>query len=159
MTQPAWRRSSSDSCPAWAAASLSIVAVTVTVPLPSGLASTPTAIDTWHPVAKRATAAASTASAHRRRGRRSGRADDEKRNGSVVADLVGHRPEQEPRGARHPLVADDEQVVVAALRQLEQPECGVAVARHGVDGGHAGAGHPRRLGGDGRRSALGRADT
>src|SRR5438477_12297748 len=65
--------------------------------------------------------------------RRSGRADDHHRAGSVIGDLVGHRAEQEALGAGHALVADDDQVGCALLRHIDDRVRGVSLARVRVD--------------------------
>src|SRR5947209_18956486 len=96
-------------------------------PLPLWLASTPTAIVTWqalHRSSERTTAA--KASLLRR-------ADNQQRALDVVADLVGHGAEEEAAGARHPLVADDQQVVVAVVGHLDESGRGVAVVDNGGD--------------------------
>src|SRR5438270_5472171 len=96
-------------------------------PLPLWLASTPTAIVTWqalHRSSERTTAA--KASLLRR-------ADNQQRALDVVADLVGHRAEEEAAGARHALVADDQQVVVAVAGHLHERSGRVALIYDRVD--------------------------
>ncbi len=75
----------------------------------------------------------------------SGRADDHHRAGRVVRDLVGDRPEQEPRRAGHPLVADHDQIRALLLGDIDDRVGRVPDPRDGVDLGHAGA--PRLIGG------------
>ena len=50
-----------------------------------------------------------------------------------MGDLVGNAPEQEALRARHPLVADDDQVRPLLLRDVEDRIGGVALAREGAD--------------------------
>ena len=62
-----------------------------------------------------------------------GRADDQHRAGRVVGDLVRHRAEQEALGAGHALVADDDQVGLLLLGDVEDRVGRVALARIQVD--------------------------
>ncbi len=62
---------------------------------------------------------------------RSGRADDQHRAGRVMGHLVRHRAEQEALRAGHPLVADDDQVGLLLLGDVEDRVGRVALA--GVD--------------------------
>src|SRR5947209_12834446 len=84
------------------------------MPLPFCLASTPTASVTWQALqTSSASAAAASASLLRRADNQQGAVD-------VVADLVGHGAEEEAAGAGHPLVPDDQQVVVAFVGHLDE---------------------------------------
>ena len=65
--------------------------------------------------------------------RRSGRADDQHRAGRVVGDLVRHRAEQEALRAGHALVADDDQVGLLLLGDVEDRVGRVALARVDLD--------------------------
>ena len=60
---------------------------------------------------------------------RLGRADDQHGAGRVVGDLVRHRAQQEALGAGHALVADDDQVGVVLLGDVEDGVGRVALAR------------------------------
>jgi hypothetical protein len=51
----------------------------------------------------------------------------------VVGDPVRHRAEQEAAGAGHPLVADDDQVRVALLGDVEDRVGRIALAGEGLD--------------------------
>src|SRR5687768_16798065 len=109
-----------------------------TRPVPAASASTHTPIFTWHAVrAKRASAASANADL--------GGADNQQRDRGVVADLVGHRSEEEAAGARHAPVAHHEQVVVALLGLLHQHAGGLASDGHRGDV-DAGIGVAVRLG-------------
>ena len=83
--------------------------------------------------------------------RRYARPDDQHAAGRVVADLVGHRAEQEALGAGHALVADHDEVGAALLGHVEDGVGRIALARVGL-GRHAGG---LRLG---RRLAQGGVD-
>ena len=57
-----------------------------------------------------------------------GRADDDHAAGSVMGDVVGDAAEQEAARAGHPLVADDDQVGLDLLGDVEDRVGGVALA-------------------------------
>ena len=61
--------------------------------------------------------------------RASARADDQHRARGVVRHLVRDRAEQEALGARHALVADDDEVGADLLGDIEDRVGGVALAR------------------------------
>src|SRR5439155_21347048 len=109
MVQPARLRSSTRSCcprsGIWRRASASRPTPARTTPLPLAWVSTPRAIVTRHPLHNR------SANETRRKVLRG--ADNQQRALDVVADLVGHRAQEEAAGARHALVADHQEVVVA----------------------------------------------
>src|SRR5205807_844151 len=127
---PARFRSSTRSCWArsgiWRRASSSRPTPARTTPLPFCLASTPTAIVTWH--ALHASSARIAAAKRALRG-----ADNQQRALDVVADLVGDGAEEEAAGAGHALVAHDEQVVVAVVGYFDQGSRGIAVVDSCVD--------------------------
>src|SRR5947209_16473039 len=61
------------------------------------------------------------------------RADNQQRALDVVAHLVGHRAQEEAAGARHALVPDDEQVVVALVADFDEGRRGVSVVDARLD--------------------------
>src|SRR3954465_10854705 len=86
----------------------------------------PTAIVTWQALQR---SSASTTRAKRPLGR----ADNQQRALDVVADLVRDRAQKEATGARHALVADNQQVVVPLFGDLHEGGGRVAVVDASVD--------------------------
>src|SRR5436190_16588910 len=127
--QPAFFRSSTRSCWArsgiWCRASSSRPTPARTTPLPFCWASTPTAIVTWQAL-QRSSERTTAANAGLLR-----RADNQQRALDVVADLVRDRAEEESAGAGHAFVADDQQVVVAVVSDLDQGSRGITIVDPG----------------------------
>src|ERR1022692_1933383 len=66
---------------------------------------------------------------HLARSMTSCRADYQHRAGRMMRHLVGHRAKQEALGAGHTLVANDDQISLALLGDIEDRIRGIALAR------------------------------